>query len=89
MSSYHFQCAPQNSAEDIGEPQLILCPSVIRQFNEIRQGVFVKYEGELVIIARPIGYGGSDVEEDPESNLMNSTCQLTAVHNISSNSFAS
>ena len=67
--SYHLQCTPQNSTENIGKPQLILSPSVIGQLNEIRQRVLFKYERELVVVTRPVGDRGRDVEEDPEPNL--------------------
>lgn len=66
---HHFKSTPQDPTEDIRVPQLILCPAIVRELDKVCQGVLVKDERELLVIARPVRDRRCDVEEDLESNL--------------------
>lgn len=69
ITTYHFQCAPKNTAEDVGVPQLVLRPSIIWELDEIRQRIFFEDEGKLLVITCPIGDSRRDVQEDLEPYL--------------------
>ena len=67
----HFEGAAQDAAEDVGVPQLVLGAAVVRQLDEVRERVLLEDEGELLPVARPVGDGRGDVEEDLEADLYN------------------
>jgi len=66
---HHLQGPAQNTTEDIRVPELILGAAVIGKFDKVGERVLVEYEGKLFAVARPVGDGGGDVEEDFEPNL--------------------
>lgn len=70
MVTYHFQCTPKNTAEDIGVPQFVLRPSIVWELDEVRQGVFFEDEGKLLVITCPVCNSRRDVQEDFETNLL-------------------
>jgi hypothetical protein len=45
-SPYHFQRSTKNSAQNVGVPQLILRPSIVRQLHEIGKRILVKQQAE-------------------------------------------
>lgn len=65
----HFQGPSQYAAKDIGVPELILRPSVIGKLHEVSQGIFVKDQRKLLVVVGPVGYLGSNIQKDLESNL--------------------
>lgn len=58
---HHLQGAAKDPAVYVGEPQLVLRPSVVWQLDKVRQGVLVKDERELLAVVRPVGDLGGDV----------------------------
>lgn len=66
---HHLQRAPQHTAEDVGVPELVLRAPIVGQLDKVGEGVLLKDQRELLAIARPICYGGCDVEEDLEADL--------------------
>lgn len=44
--------------------------AVIRQFDKVSEGVLLEDERELLVVARPVGDGRCDVEEDLEADLI-------------------
>lgn len=69
-STNHLQSSPYNSTQNIRVPKLVLRPSIIRQFNEVCQGVLLEYQRKLFAVARPIRDRGCNVEKYLESNLI-------------------
>lgn len=67
---HHLQRASQHAAEDIRIPQLVLRPGVVRQLDKVGQRVLIKHQRELLAVARPVGNGGCDIEEDLEADLL-------------------
>lgn len=67
--THHLERPSQHTAEDIGEPEFILRPPIIRQLHEIRQRIIFKHQRELIVVACPIGNGRRDIQEDLEPNL--------------------
>lgn len=68
----HLQGATKDPTVDVGEPQLVLRPPVVRQLDEVRQGVLVKDKRELLAVVRPVGDLGGDVQEYLEPDLAQS-----------------
>lgn len=66
---YHFKGSSQHATQDIRVPQFILSAAVVGQFDKVGKGVFVKDEGELVVVCGPVCYLGGYVEEDFETDL--------------------
>lgn len=66
---HHLQRAPQHAAEDVGVPELVLRAAVVGQLDKVGEGVLLKDQRELLAVARPVCYGGCDVEEDLEADL--------------------
>lgn len=69
MVTYHFQCTPENTAEDIRVPQFVLRPSIIWQLDKVCQRVLFKDERKLLVITCPVGDSGRDVQEDLKTYL--------------------
>ena len=65
----HLQRAPQNTTQDVGVPQLVLCSTIVWQFHKIGEWVLVEHERELVVVACPVRHLGRDIEEDLEPDL--------------------
>jgi hypothetical protein len=82
---HHLQRTPQDPAEDIRVPQLILRPPNIRQLNEVRQRVLFEDQGELLAITRPIRNRRRDVQEDFESNLLPSALSISQNSSFNTN----
>ena len=70
--TYHFQCAPQHADEYVGEPQLVLRPAVVGQLDKVGERVLLEDQRELLVVARPVGDGRCDVQEDLEADLVSS-----------------
>lgn len=66
---HHLQRTPQHAAEDVGVPELVLRAAVVGQLDKVGEGVLLEDERELLAVARPVRYGGCDVEEDLEADL--------------------
>jgi hypothetical protein len=68
-STYHLQGTTQHSDQYVREPQLVLRAAVVRQLDKVGQGVLVEDQGELLVVAGPVGDCGCDVQEDLETDL--------------------
>lgn len=66
---YHLKRATEHTAENIGIPELILGSAVVGQFDKVGEGILIEDQRELLAVARPVCYGGGDVEEDFEADL--------------------
>lgn len=66
---HHLQRTPQHAAEDVGVPELILRAAVVGQLDKVGERVLLEDQRELLAVARPVRYGGCDVEEDLEADL--------------------
>ncbi len=66
---HHLEGAAQHAAQDVGVPQLVLGAAVVGQLDKVGKGVLVEDERELLAVARPVGDGRDDVEEDLEADL--------------------
>lgn len=66
---HHLQRAPQHAAEDVAVPELVLRAAVVGQLDKVGEGVLLEDQRKLLAVARPVGYGGCDVEEDLEADL--------------------
>lgn len=69
VEAYHLKSPSQHANQNIGEPQLILRPSIIRQLHEIGQRVLIKHQRELLVIAGPVRNRRCDVQEHFEADL--------------------
>lgn len=65
----HLEGPAQDAAVDIAVPQLVLGAAVVGKLDEIGEGVLLEDEGELLAVARPVGNGRGDVEEDLKADL--------------------
>lgn len=65
----HLQGAAQNAAQNVGIPQLVLCPSIVGKLDKIGQRVFFEDKRKLPSVAGPVRNGRGYVEEDLEANL--------------------
>jgi hypothetical protein len=68
--TYHLQCTPQHAHQYVGEPKLILRTAIVGKLDEVCEGILFEYEGELLVVARPICNRGRDIEEYLEADLM-------------------
>jgi hypothetical protein len=65
----HLQGTPQHAAKYIRIPKLVLRSAIVGKLHEIGKGIVVDNQGELVVVARPVGNLWCDVQEYLESNL--------------------